>query len=284
MSTDHNVIKCNAEVAILMSTYNGAKYLGEQLDSLIGQTFTGWNLFIRDDGSNDDTREIIAEYSAKDPRIHLFRDPVPHRGVKGSFVALLRSVDAKYYMFCDQDDFWKPSKIEHSMQAMREAESSSGEATPVLVTTDLAVVDERLNVTAESMWRKLGIDRIAVRPEYICVAPMYSGCTMLFNAAAKRAALNGKDSEKIIHDQLIALNTHRSGGKIIPIAESLILYRQHSANEVGARSTHSGRNPITIARGVYRESMNYYRIVREILGVSKSEYLIKKIRRILKIV
>ena len=170
------------------------------------------------------------------------------------------------------------------MQAMKKAESSASEGKPVLVTTDLAVVDEKLNVTAESMWRKLGIDRIAVRPEYLCIAPMYSGCTMLFNAAAKQAALEGKDSDKIIHDQLIALNVHRSGGKIIPIDESLILYRQHSSNEVGARSTHSGRNLIAIARGVYRESMNYYHIVREILGVSKSEYLIKKIRRIFKLI
>ena len=67
---NHNVISCNAAVAILMSTYNGAKYLGEQLDSLIGQTFRDWNLFIRDDGSNDNTREIIDEYAAKDSRIH----------------------------------------------------------------------------------------------------------------------------------------------------------------------------------------------------------------------
>ncbi|MDE7438595.1 MAG: glycosyltransferase family 2 protein [Muribaculaceae bacterium] len=283
MSMNHNVISCNAAVAILMSTYNGAKYLGEQLDSLIGQTFRDWNLFIRDDGSNDNTHEIIDEYAAKDSRIHYFNDPVAHRGVKGSFLALLQGVDALYYMFCDQDDFWKPAKIARSMQAMKEGESSVNEDTPVLVTSDLAVVDEKLNVTADSMWRKLGVDRIAVKPEYLCVAPMYPGCTMLFNAAAKQAAINGKDSGKIIHDQLIALNVSRSCGRIIPIAESLILYRQHSANEIGARSTHSGRNPITIAKGVYRESMNYYRIVREILGISSSEYLIKKIRRILKL-
>lgn len=280
---NHNVISCNAAVAILMSTYNGAKYLGEQLDSLIGQTFRDWNLFIRDDGSNDNTREIIDEYAAKDSRIHYFNDPVAHRGVKGSFLALLQGVDAPYYMFCDQDDFWKPAKIARSMQAMKEGELSMNEDTPVLVTSDLAVVDEKLNVTADSMWRKLGVDRIAVKPEYLCVAPMYPGCTMLFNAAAKQAAINGKDSGKIIHDQFIALNVSRSCGRIIPIAESLILYRQHSANEIGARSTHSGRNPITIAKGVYRESMNYYRIVREILGISSSEYLIKKIRRILKL-
>lgn len=95
------------KVVILMSTYNGEEYLESQIKSILNQTYKKWQLYIRDDGSTDNTVNIIEKYCALDPRINFYNENSRNNvGVVHSFMELLENVEADYYMFSDQDDFW----------------------------------------------------------------------------------------------------------------------------------------------------------------------------------
>ena len=113
----------SAEISICMATYNGEKYLKEQLDSILAQVNTDWKLLIRDDGSEDSTIEIIEDYAEKYPdKIELTTDSFGRLGPCMSFSRLLDLADAEYIMFCDQDDVWLSNKIALTLGAMKQAE------------------------------------------------------------------------------------------------------------------------------------------------------------------
>ena len=271
----------NSPIAILMSAFNGEKYIAGQIRSLFDQTYKEWELYIRDDGSEDATLDIVRDLSGHDSRIHLMADSTPHRGVKESFIWLLSHVPASsYYMFCDQDDIWLPRKIEISYQAMRAAEQPNE---PILICTDLHIVDEDLNMVHDSMWKQNRTSRIIGQPENIQIAPLYTGCTMMFNESARKAILNRQPCHHIIHDQLAALTVFKEGGKIIALPDRTILYRQHSNNAIG---TYTGKNYLlhrlkNIKAGM-QANLSYYKIVHEFLGTSRSKFLILKIKHLLR--
>ena len=131
--------------AILLATYNGEKFLREQLDSLLQQTYSDWTLYIHDDGSTDSTKEIIKEYEQKYENITMLRYP-SQKGAKNNFMSLLERVEANYYLFCDQDDVWRKDKVEKEMARMMVLEKDFP-GKPVLVFSDLYVVDINLNIT-----------------------------------------------------------------------------------------------------------------------------------------
>ena len=136
------------KVDILLATYNGEKYIREQIDSILNQNHKDFRLLISDDGSTDKTIEILQEYKEKDNRIEVFLQK-NNLGVVKNFEFLLGKVEAKFYMFSDQDDIWKENKIEKSIEKINEGFD--------LVYSDLEVVDENLNVTYESYWKLKGI-------------------------------------------------------------------------------------------------------------------------------
>lgn len=110
------------EVDILMATYNGASYLHEQIDSIISQTHQSWHLYVRDDGSTDDTLKILENYSSIDSRIFIINDNKGHLNVAANFSELLLYSEAEYIMFADQDDIWFNDKIEKSLNYIIEKE------------------------------------------------------------------------------------------------------------------------------------------------------------------
>ena len=137
-------------IAILMSTYNGEKYLREQIESLFVQTEKGWKLYVRDDGSKDSTMEILSEYEQRYPnKVCVVRDIPQNLGAGESFMHLLGVTDAEYYMFSDQDDVWMPDKIERTYSKLLSLEKQYGSNIGIGVFTDLTLVDAELNVGEE---------------------------------------------------------------------------------------------------------------------------------------
>lgn len=246
------------KIAILMATYNGEKYISEQIDSLLAQTCDGWELFIHDDGSTDGTKEIIEKYADKyHERIHCM-DGKSTGGARENFFYLLGAVEAPYYMTCDQDDVWLDKKIEMTYNRMKclesgeatvEDEKTSHEVTshevtsrevrfyeisPCLVYTELRVVDEQLNTIAETMSEYQSLDCTKrTLPQYI-IQNSVTGCTMMINRALRDKMLMITDiSHTVMHDWWAALVAAQFGRTDF-IEEPTILYRQHGDNSLGA--------------------------------------------------
>lgn len=225
-----------------MSTYNGGQYLREQIESFFVQTNKDWQLFARDDGSKDNTVEILSEYAQKYPQqIHVVDDVRENLGAGQSFMHLLEVTDADYFMFSDQDDVWMPEKIERTLRKLQEVESQyPGEAVGVF--TDLTVVDKNLSILMPSLWK--GDNR---HPEY--TRNFYKqwvnrhatyGCTQMINRAAKSVVLPYRQFEGVMgaHDNWVEYILIRLG-KYDYLEESTILYRQHGTNVVGANFGHT---------------------------------------------
>jgi len=223
-------------INILLATYNGEKFLGEQLDSLFNQTVKEFKIIIRDDGSSDNTIDIIKSYNEKHPgKIKLVNDNLGNLGSSKSFMKLLEYCDSEYIMFCDQDDVWLPDKIELSLNKMKELENKYDKNIPLLVFTDLEVVDQKLNALHKSFWKyqKL-IPIISNNWKELLAQNVITGCTMILNKKAKEFCLPF-ELPMMIHDQWVGVNISKYG-KVDYLKEQTIFYRQHGNNVAGAHS------------------------------------------------
>lgn len=216
-------------IAVLLATYNGAVFLEEQLDSLLNQTYQDFKIFVRDDGSSDSTMDIVTRYVEKYPdKFKLLDDDIRHRGPRDAFLWMLDIVESDYYMFCDQDDVWLPNKIELSINKVKKIEGRYP-GVPVMVHTDLIVVDENLDTIYPSFfkWGKFNVDL----NKRLCFAPfgnVFTGCTMIFNYALKKHLLPIPDFAQM-HDQWVGLMAVKYG-KVDNIKTGTIKYRQHTKN------------------------------------------------------
>lgn len=220
-------------IDIILSTYNGTRYLTGQLESLFKQTYQDWHLIIRDDGSTDDTVEMVKRYAAQFPDRIIYIDDHENLGACQSFAKLLSETKALYVMFCDQDDVWLPNKIEITLNKMLAMELECGKTTPILVHTDLQVVDSNLKVFDASYWNYRKIDPSRDRLNYLLSQNVVTGCAMMINAAL-RDKVNHVPPVAIMHDWWLALIA-AVFGKIFYISEATIYYRQHGKNTLGAK-------------------------------------------------
>lgn len=222
------------KITILMSTYNGEKYLTEQIDSILAQTYSNWELVIRDDGSSDGTVQIVEDYVKQEERVRWFDEneaSAENLGPMKSFFLMLETVESPYYMFCDQDDVWLPEKIETTFQKMLEIETHS---TPCLVHTNFTVTDENLNRIGQGPLKANdGLYELLLSND----AP---GCTMMINKNLRVLALNDLNSVQVMHDMWLGLLAAHFG-KIAYIETPFILYRQHIGNVVGQTTSLIGK-------------------------------------------
>ena len=220
-------------IAILLATYNGATYLREQIDSILNQDMNGWHLYVHDDGSTDGTMDILKEYHTRYPDIITTLDYPSQGGAMKNFLSMLQHVDAEYYMFSDQDDVWHTDKVSVTFKAMQEAENGNTNV-PVVIHTDLNVVDKQLNRIHPSFFEMSGIhpERIKCLDDNVRV--LATGCTMMINNAAKKAAFMFDVSYATMHDAWIVATTFAADGKVIALSTATIDYRQHGDNTLGA--------------------------------------------------
>lgn len=267
-------------VAVLLSTYNGDKYLETQLDSLLNQDFKTFTVYIRDDGSTDMTLSIIERY------INLYPDFIKlirggNIGVFRSFMSLLEEIEADYYMFCDQDDYWLENKISLSLKKIKELELQSPKK-PAIVFTDLKLVDTHLNVFSESAWKvSKTIPDLAL--QFLNVTCPMAGCTMLFNKFARDVSIPVSD-KGWVHDYWVALCVAKEKGSVIGyVEEPLILYRQHGANVIGTVTYPKNLliSKLKHFRKTIRVNRKNYRMVHYINGISLLNYIFTKIKYVI---
>ncbi len=222
----------NETITILLATYNGEKYLGHQLNSLLKQSYTNWHLLIRDDHSTDNTSFIIEKYKENYPgKIDIIKNTGNNKGSLPNFNALLETAaDAKYIMFCDQDDEWKPDKIEITFSKMKDLETRFSADLPILIFTDFQYVDEEMNVIESK--KKFKINRIKniQFAQLLAQNPVYGCTTMLNRALADKVTSIPMQAEG--HDYWIALVASMFGS-IYYLKEKTVLYRQHNKNVSG---------------------------------------------------
>ena len=223
------------EIEILLATFNGARFLPQLLESILAQSDHRWRLLVRDDRSTDDTCEIVKSWAAAHPgRIQFLDEGSMGLGVVGNFAYLMERSTAKLIAFCDQDDFWHAEKLAMSRERIEELQSQFGEHTPLLVHTDLEVVDSQLRTISSSMWNYQKLDPNASEdPVKLAIQNGITGCTMLVNRALILRSLP-LPGGVAMHDWWLAL-VASSFGRIGEIRRPLVKYRQHEGNAVGAR-------------------------------------------------
>ena len=270
------------EIAILMGTYNGARYIKEQIDSIVNQTMTKWTLYIQDDGSTDSTLDIVNNYN--EPRIITIDNGLTHQGICNNFMTLLNVVESKYYMFCDQDDVWLPNKIELLLNEMKKNESKRKNNCPILVYSDKTRVDNKLNTIIEREFARSGIeDKKLIKIlkkrntlDMILLRATAAGCTMLFNNEVKKYCFPYYNLR--YHDSIIALATAKNNGIISTILESTMLYRIHPNNTVGNHGDIiSIKERIKKPQRIVKANINSYRLWKIYGGGSFFRFLKAKI-------
>ena len=217
------------KINIVMSTYNGEQFLAEQIDSIQQQTFKDWQLLIRDDGSSDQTPEIIKSFVAQDPRIVFINEHDRENfGVIKNFFTLIKHDKADYYFFSDQDDVWLEDKLETMLAAARQYPDQL----PLMVYTDLCVVDQNLQVMNQSMIRSQSHHANTELVQELTENTVTGGVAMINHALAER----WRTLDNIImHDWYLAVLA-TAIGKLVYIDQPGELYRQHDNNVLGTRT------------------------------------------------
>ena len=229
-------------VAVLLSTYNGAAYLGEQLESLLSQTYPHWTLFWRDDGSTDETVAILRAFASGRGAgrcVHLAA--TKHLGITASFLVLLRQAPEGHVVaFADQDDVWLPQKLARGIAGLGDPRS----ARPALYCARQRLVDCSLNT--------LGLSpKLARLPPFPAslTQNVATGCTVMLNPAAARLIAASHLPDGTLHDWWSYLLVGAAGGRLIADPVPVVLYRQHRENAVGAPHSALRRGLMALKRG-----------------------------------
>lgn len=234
-------------IDIVMPTYNGEKYLKEQIDSILNQSYKDIRLIISDDGSKDSTVQILKEYEEKDERVKVYVQP-QNLGVVGNIEFLLKKVENPYYMLADQDDVWLQEKVEKSLEKLKKENAD-------LVFGDLEVVNKELKTMYLSFGdfmllnRKINkyINSDRLNYLYNCV----TGCTVLARKETIEKILPLPTRSKyLIHDHWIGIMASLNG-KLAYMPEKYIKYRQHGNNEVGTNKISHGFEKLDQVRELF---------------------------------
>lgn len=211
-------------LAVLMATYNGEKYIKEQIESILKQDINlDFTLIIRDDGSTDNTRNIIREYADTGKLVFIEGE---NKGAARGFISLLRDNPGyDYYAFSDQDDIWNKDKLQRAIIEISEING------PALYCTNCELVDSNLNNIGRNTHRK--------KPHYtlesvLCLASCAQGCTSVFNKELASIVQNNDVPDVfIMHDSLLTCLCALIGGAIVYDEIPSMKYRMHGDNVFG---------------------------------------------------
>ena len=227
-------------IEILLASYNGEAYIREQIDSILNQTDECWHLTVSDDGSMDQTAEILDDYVRRYPnKIARVCSGRKYGHARDHFMWLIQQCEAEYIVPCDQDDFWYGDKIKKFRDLMQRMESTHGAETPILIFSDQTPADAKLQPLCDSLMKmqKQYTDEIDWRA--LVFQNIVTGGACMFNRALAKLACRCEDvSQMIMHDWWLAIVAARFG-EVAYLDESTGYYRQHEHNSVGAKKTQS---------------------------------------------
>jgi glycosyltransferase involved in cell wall biosynthesis len=217
-------------VAILLATYNGARHLAEQLDSIASQTHTNWTIHVSDDGSTDATLALLATYRERlgGERMVLWQGP--RAGYSRNFMSMLHreGIEGDYVAFSDQDDVWDANKLETALLALAAVPQDE----PALYGGRSRLIDES--------GRPFGLSPLfARRPSFAnaLVQSLAGGNTMLLNRAARDVMCRAPASARVVsHDWWAYLVVSGAGGRVVYDREPTLGYRQHAENIIGSNA------------------------------------------------
>jgi glycosyltransferase involved in cell wall biosynthesis len=258
----------NTDVDVLMATYNGEKYVDDQIESIEAQSFKDFSILISDDGSSDSTLAHVEKMSEKYRNITNVSSSNHIKGVRGNFLFLSNKTNAEYAFFCDQDDYWLPQKVELSLQKMKEMEQEFGKTIPLLVFTDMKVVDSSLSVMHDSFEVSSGIDPERIAFKYILTKSIGAGCSMLVNRVLLDMLKKTPGNQPMIMHDWWASLIAAGFGAIGHVDTPTSLYRQHQGNLVGAKANSFAALPSLINSLTEKYEATYEQAVsfREVYG------------------
>ena len=188
-------------IAIIMGVYNGEKYIKEQIGSIIAGDCKDWKLFIFDDGSKDNTDNIVKEFIKNYPDKIYFEKNRENFGAAGNFFNGIKRVarelapEAEYFCFSDQDDVWVEDKLSRSLAKIKEIEGGR----PSLVFSDVAITDKNLKVTADSYFKAEKVDNTKIALNYLLMENKFIGGTVMVNKALVDAELKAEEKGLLPH-------------------------------------------------------------------------------------
>ncbi|MEX0740020.1 MAG: glycosyltransferase family 2 protein [Pseudohongiella sp.] len=237
-------------VFVLLPVYNGARYLSQQIDSILAQQWAGnvkdvasVVILCRDDGSSDGSQAILADYALRFPgTVRLIDDEAGNLGAAGNFSALMHHAASEtpgqaqahsYFALADQDDIWHTDKLERSLVALLAIEGGDTQI-PVLVHSDLRVVDASAHVIAESLMAYQGLRPARASLPAQLLSNTLTGCTAMMNRALIEKALP-VPAAAVMHDWWLSLIASAFGRRVY-LDQALADYRQHDSNTIGAKA------------------------------------------------
>ncbi len=270
-----------SKVGIVMTAYNGMAYVGEQIESILSNSYTDWELYIYDDGSSDDTVSILRNYEKQYPGKIYVNVNEKNLGVTRNFLEGIQKCDCEYIMLCDQDDVWMKEKIEKTLNKMTQEEKHHDSGYPVVVYSDATVVDGELNTIHPSFHKSSRLDVKKVDLSHLLMENKLIGCTIMLNQGIKRLLTKLPISARV-HDWWIGLVATCFGG-IYYLDEPTLLYRQHENNVIGNKGfmtyVHSRIRNIKEQRIILNrtriQAQEFYTIYSENLSQKNREILYK---------
>jgi len=269
-------------ISIILTTYNGERFIAEQIDSILSQSYKDFRLLIFDDVSTDNTFAIVSDYARRYPEIIFAKqNAINTGGAHHNFIHQITRVRDDYIMLCDQDDVWMDDKIDLTFERMLEMERIHGRDTPIMVHTDVTVTNENLQMVSQSYKEMANLDYSFNRLNNLVSMNIATGCTIMYNRALAEHFTVVPDFI-VMHDWWISL-VAATFGEIGNIEGQTVLYRQHEFNSVGAKNVLSLRyinyvlSHIGIMSGKlndsYRQARSFIKIYSDLLNGVQLELL-----------
>lgn len=267
-------------VDIVLATYNGAEYIEEQVNSIIEQDHTNWRLIVSDDGSTDDTVDMIKSLATKRQcsdrvkfvdRCQVFQG----KGPTSNFLNGLYFSDSEYTMFCDQDDVWFKNKVSQQLKSIM----SLNQNLPAVSFCDSTVVDSDLTEIDNSFrhHENLFIDSSSIDTNSLMFQNYAPGCCMILNKKLRELIFSYEINVNsiVMHDWYIMLIASITGN-IMVCREPLMYYRQHSSNQVGVSSKLKIRN---FKSKYIRSKFNHERSKEQLVYIDSLPFIDDKVLR-----